>query len=394
MRDHTDFLINRGSAYPELFDAIETIRDEFDFPVCALAFQLPFPLHTTSEFYSVARKRQKVTVYLRFLPIQVSVSPDFRISVSGLGTVGATPAGTDGRTFDCTQCIASIPLWGTRLEYYEKYLDLVQRRRPDDVVIPSQWNPYHDSMPGAVTAHMFEANMAERSLTEANLAIRRFLRDYMIVTLEEVPLPKNLYSIFAVTAPDRIFSFGPYYSIGFGLFARHRSTAIRAATADAMATALKWPIREFSSFELQIFALKRLADNGEPALALVGLMALVEWYLNENLPERGRQRLSLSAIVRHPHYDFVPSDIKTAIDAHRKIRNFIVHEQPTDKTAHHDPQSGAVGARAPDSSAAGSFTAFYEAAAAGFELYRLVNMNTHKARQGVSRSRAGTPAIS
>jgi hypothetical protein len=265
-----------------------------------------------------------------------------------------------------------IPLWGTRLEYYDKYLELVRCQRLDDVVVPNQRNPYQNHRAGALTAHRFEADMAERTLLEATIATRRFLQNYIIVILEEVPVTNIRYSMFAVTAPSRIFSFGPYYSIGYGLFARARSKVIRTATAEAMEAALKWPIRDFSSFELQIFALKRLADEGEPALALVGLMALVEWYLKENLPDRGQKRLNLSAIIRHPHYTFLPENIRSAIDSHRETRNFIVHEKPTDKTAHLDLRTGSFPA------APGSI-AFYAAAAAAFELYRLVNISTSAA---------------
>jgi hypothetical protein len=216
---------------------------------------------------------------------------------------------------------------------------------------------------------MFEDNMATRTLIETKLAIRRFLADYAIVALDQVPRNNNFFSLFAVTAPDRVFSFGGQSSIGFGLLRRHQGRAIRVASTEAMAKALKWPIRDFSRFEVQIFALKRLADEGEPALALVGLMSLVEWYLNENLPDRGQKRLKLYDALNHSHYSFILIEVKDSIHRHRKFSNLFKHEEPFGA-------SNAENCSGKESNE--EYLSFCEAAAASFEIYRIINLENHK----------------
>src|SRR3954451_22615091 len=102
----------------------------------------------------------------------------------------------------------SCAIMGTRREYYLKYVSSVKLGRLSEIVIPAHYNPYHKQMPGSVTGDMFEDDMIKRICTEVLHALRRFLKDYMIVTLDEIERPGHFFSLFAVTAPDRVISIG------------------------------------------------------------------------------------------------------------------------------------------------------------------------------------------
>ena len=264
-----------------------------------------------------------------------------------------------------------MPLWGSRLKYYQKYVDLSERGQESSVVIPRENKPYTYSLSGAITVRMYELELSKRAIFEAAGATRRFLRDYMALSLHEVEIPERLYSPICSPREDRYFPLGDSPDLLSGMLSRFENRALRRVSLEAMERAARWPARSFSPFEGQILALKRLSDGGEPELALVGLMALVEWLLKDNLPATahrvGKKRSGAFEVFQmaQGHYR-LPDTVWLTLDSARKIRNGHVHEKPTSRLQSYDPAS--VRYSNPETA-----KMFDDAAFAAFELFRAVN---------------------
>ena len=378
MREHVDRLCERGAAYPDLFEEIEEFRDSVGGSCSAVTFQLPYPLDIAFSDYIGRGNRSDIKMHLRFIPAITVVDERMRRTVHRTGHYSEPKSSS--KFIDYTQCIALMPLWGSRLQYYQKYCDLSERGRDSDVVIPREEKPFTYSLSGAITVRMYELELSKRSILEASNAVRRFLRDYMALSLHEVEIPELLYSPIASPRPERYFPLGDSPDLLFGLFSRPRNRALRQVSLENIEKAAKWPSRSFSPFESQILALKRLSDRGEPELALVGLMSLVEWFLKEGLPEnlakkRKKPRL-VDLIGIAQEFVNLPDSLWSTLQASREVRNIHTHDKPTSKSQSYDPASVRYGD--PESAKLFDATAF-----AAFELFRAVNLaRSAKASEG------------
>lgn len=372
MRDHVDDLIARGFASFELFERLDRLWDDLDdVPACLVCFQLPFKLHVGDLPYVVRSPRQAVAVTLHFSPITIAVGDRLKYRVV---SDRQKEAEAPSLSCECTQCVAVVPLWGVRNSYYSAYLEALRRGSLQSVVIPYEHSPYQAHMVGSVTAEMFEVDTARRAAGETVLAIRRLLKHYAVTTLHEVERPTELLSLFASTADGRYFPFGSLDGVLRGMLRPTRSIPLKVATPEDIRIASRWELRGFSVFELQIFALRRLADDGDPGLALIGLCALMEWLLSEHLPVIGKVNLSLGKLLDHEHYRFLDESVRSTIHMGRKTRNLLVHERPNETRYVTSTLSHFSDADSLDPSAASTLKVFQAVALASFECFRLINL--------------------
>ncbi|WP_417767412.1 hypothetical protein [Stappia sp.] len=279
----------------------------------------------------------------------------------------------------CTQCLARVNLWGRRQRYYDKYLELSIRNMHNEIVIPEDDRPFTWNRIGAANVGSYEDEVAYLTLSQAAAATRRFLRDYMAVSLHELQIPQTLFSAFASSRFERYYPLGKSPDLLAGLLPRSSSKALRTAQVEDVRAAAKWPVRGFSPFEGQLLALKRLADSGEPELALVGLMALVEWLLKDNLPPEilgasKRRSKAFEIFQKAQDYFQLPDGAWDILHAARRLRNDHVHERPTSRSSSYDPAS----VRYDNPETAKVFNA---AVFAAFELFRSINLSRSAGKQ-------------
>lgn len=370
MNDYIEKLSERGLAFPDLFDEIEELRQAVRSPSCVVAFQLPFSLALDFSSYIGKGNRSDIEIHFRFIPAMTILDKRMRRTTYRKATSNVEVQ-SDHDPIECTQCLAAMPLWGARLEYYSRYVDLSERDRETDVVIPREKKPYSYSLSGAITVRMYELEISKRTLVETTGAVRRFLRDYMALSNHAVDIPKLVYSPIASPREERYFPLGDSPDLLVGLLSKNRNRSLRRVSKEGIARAAKWPTRGFSPFEGQILALKRLSDEGEPELALVGLMALVEWLLKENLPESTmhadkRKNGAAYLMKRAEQYISLPGEIWAKLNSARVLRNGHVHETPTTKSQSYNPAEMRY-------SNSTTSMAFDDAALAAFELFRAIN---------------------
>ena len=310
-----------------------------------------------------------VDVDLVFLPAVTSIDARLRrrifASLDDAKSFGAS------NPVHCTQCLARVGLWGRRQKYYDRYVDLSSRGLESDIVIPNDDKPYTWNRPGAITVRSYEDEVAYLTISQAAAAVRRFLRDYMAVSLHEVEIPEFLYSAFASSRYERYYPLGNSPDLLMGLISKSTSSSLRTARAQDIANASRRRVRDFSPFESQVLALKRLSDQGEPELALVGLMALVEWLLKEKLPkelqkENKRQNNIWHVFKQSRKYFSAPDGVWSTIEYAIEHRNFHVHEKPVNRSQSYNPaNSRSTNAEATD--------LFNETAVAAFEVFKATN---------------------
>jgi len=91
-----------------------------------------------------------------------------------------------------------------------------------------------------------------------------------------------------------------------------------------------------------VLTLKRLCDQGEPELALIGLVALVEWLLKQCLPKNlqreNKRQNSLGHVLKESRKFFqAPDSVWDALEEAIENRHFHVHEKPTNRVWSYDP---------------------------------------------------------
>lgn len=378
--DQVEPLISRGYASQHTFAKIDRLWERLDgAPACIVCFQLPFKLHVSDSAYVVRSSRQTVPVSLYFDSTTVTIDTrlrlrsNFRVEVFDV-IRGAREAIVSA---ECTQCMGVVHLWGHRLTYYPTYLELLRRQKLSGIVVPGAENPYQH-IAGSITGHAFESDLASRARGEVLMAIRRFLKDYAVTSLHEVEQPKELLSLFASPAEDRFFPFGNGKSVLQGLVRLDRSIPLKVVTPQEIEVAGRWPLREFSVFEKQIFALRRLADDGDPGLALVGLCSLLEWLFKAALPPTQKNPGGLQRLIDHDYYNFIGSELRQVLHIGRITRNGFVHEQPAGTRYTGPGFSHFENASDIDSNASKTLATFQEVALAAFECFRLINIESRR----------------
>jgi hypothetical protein len=166
-------------------------------------------------------------------------------------------------------------------------------------------------------------------LDEFPIALRRFISNYSVLALDDIPVPNFLYGYFVMTAPGRIAYGRPPVPLTRGLLRTH--TSILPVERAKIVEALKTSIREIDRFILQLQAMKRVANSGEPELAIVGAVSALEWYANRFVePPRDRYKTShpLRTALKMAPLSQLSEALKSKLLAAVDLRNTLVHGTP------------------------------------------------------------------
>lgn len=381
MPDQMEALCARGLASPDLFERIEALRDRSDQECFIVSFQLPFALDIDFEEYSGRGNLGNVEVDLILLPASTLFDGRLRRKVFLATESGASNAGVITH-IPYTQCLARVNLWGRRRKYYKKYVEFSIRDLRNDVVIPSDDLPYTWNRRGAAGVDAYEDEVSYLALSQAEAATRRLLRDYMAISFHEIQIPQDVYSAFASPRAGRYYPLGKSPDLLVGLLPRSSARSLRTARKDDVIAAARWPVRGFSPFEGQVLALKRLSDGGEPELALVGLMALVEWLLKDSLSitmnSASKRKINAAEVFRRGQDHFcLPEGGWSTLHAARILRNNHVHERPTSRFHSYDPAT--ISFNNPEAS-----RLFNDAVFASLELFRRINLSRRSGGDSLS----------
>lgn len=166
-------------------------------------------------------------------------------------------------------------------------------------------------------------------LDEFPIALRRFLINYSLLALEEVPLRPVLYGYFVMAAPGRVVYKEPPIPITKGMLSLHRYFPLlgRSKVMDA----LKISDRENDRFIHQLQAMKRVASSGEPELAIVGTASAIEWFANRFVvppKDRYKDSHSLRNALKLPPLSNLPDVFEG-----RTLKRSRPSEQPCSRQA-------------------------------------------------------------
>lgn len=246
-----------------------------DHPHVAVFFQLPYPLQIEEGWLTLRTLELGVSANVKLATMTVSISETGRIVAA---PVQRSDAGSMGQP-TITQLMALVPLWGSRARFYERYAACYDGTDLKETIVTS---PQDNWIVGqhltAMTSSVYEANVARKMLGEMKVMLRRLLPAYSLATLREAPQPSILPNFFVMTLPGRLVLFRPPVPTLSQLLKQGPAEPIMAASASRIANLTTGRPRELSRFEQQLLAMDRLASEGEPKLALVGVLSLVEWF--------------------------------------------------------------------------------------------------------------------
>ena len=323
------FLLGVNAATPELLCGAADRLEELGPPyVCCFA-QLPFPICVEAGEYAVKADTETVIMRLEFRLVEATIDDQ------GRSQLLLEPNGDcDNKTASSplgTQVIGFIPLWGRRTLYYKNYLACLKADGlRDEVINPALQDGRGYGYKGTVvTSHSFEAELPKKMLDEFPIALRRFISNYSVLALDDIPVPNFLYGYFVMTAPGRIAYGRPPVPLTRGLLRTH--TSILPVERAKIVEALKTSIREIDRFILQLQAMKRVANSGEPELAIVGAVSALEWYANRFVePPRDRYKTShpLRTALKMAPLSQLSEALKSKLLAAVDLRNTLVHGTP------------------------------------------------------------------
>jgi hypothetical protein len=353
-------LFEIGAASPELLGlAAEKIEEMGPPAVCAFA-QLPFRISIEDLPYVVPADTRGVRVDLRFKPIVLTLDHLGRVIVGSAEADRALlPYG-----FAATQVLGFCRLWGMRSDYYENYLPSITDEGLEDRRLGSAvWEG--KKIPAAykgqvVTSHSFEAELSHRILMEFRIGLRRLMVNYSLLALRELPLDE-ICGYFLMPAPGRVCAPGaPRPLLESAL---KQNVMPRYVTHSEMLKALQFEVRDDSRFLRQLFAMNRLASEGEPEIAIVGCVMAIEALLNEYLEPPPVRSLSITPSLSELPIRSLPEPLKQSLRDLAKERNDIVH-------------NGTRGGGASKRHCDANFRPFE----LGFALYREINLRKWKPR--------------
>lgn len=273
--------LRRCGAIHEAFlcEAAEELSGRSE-PHAAVFFQVPHPVSTDAEWFRIKTLERGVYADVKTQLMTLELSQSIELGVGALTLDEAQECG--GPVF--TQFMAIIPLWGSRLSFYSRYAECFDGVALKDriVVRPEENWMFRDRLV-AMTASVFEANMARKLVGEMRVMLRRLLPSYSIASMSEAPQPQWLLNYFVMPIAGRLVAHRPPVPTASVLLQR-RTTRPASMVSGQHLSALSSGIqREPSKFEQQLFAMNRLRDEGETTLALVGVLSLIEWFIARHL---------------------------------------------------------------------------------------------------------------
>lgn len=330
-------LLAIGATWPDLVEEIADLIDSKDSPHIASFFQLPYPLHLTRDWHRVRGSQGNPSLHLFLQPrlVKITVDEFVKPSIREL----SEKESVDGATI--TQMVALIPLWDSRLRFYPDYLRCVSdedlRNR---VIVPKEFSWVPDSR--AISSSAYEHDLCRRAYRLIETGLRYLLPSYSIVSLTEAPLPHQLNNYFTMPAPGRVIhnrAPTPVWSTILGDLPR---AAAPHVTSAKLQTALKGGFRELGKFEHQLLAMNRLRLEGEKALALIGTLSLLEWFLNlhfvdqEKIESRRKKngkkwQGSVNNLLNEGHLSFLSREHQDFLAEAAESRNSLIHGAPPNR---------------------------------------------------------------
>lgn len=357
------FLLKIGAAWPQLLCQGANELEERDSPWVCCFTQLPFEVSVEAGRYRVAGLTDGVQVELEFQNFAVGVGQQGDLTIIDDGAAGVPPCSVTAAAG--TQVRAFVQLWGRRVLTHNNYLSSVRNGLPSSTRINprgSKWGPLGGEHKGtAITQRMYGPQLAVRLEGEVHTALQRFLSNYSVVAIDEVPQLPYLFSYFIMPIAGRVtYSAPPRPILGGMLRTTVGNHQIMAPKAD-LEKALSLGFREIDRYQHQLVAMSRLAREGEPELALVGCLTAIEWYMNSFLPPRPKpKQLSVSLAIKESPFQRLTDETKHRLRQAAMSRNAVVHGKPPSRR-HRQNADGATVAMV------------REAADAGLRLYREMN---------------------
>lgn len=326
------YLLKIGAGWPSLLVETANELERLDSPwVCCFA-QLPYPIVVEGGEYVVWGQSANAVIRLNFKLFTIDVDPSLQVSLreiksAELSSYKNAPIGTQVRGF--------IQLWGRRVLYYDNYLDsLNSDGLKDQIINPrnSEWVVTSGLYKGKVmTSSIFEGEVADRLRPEMLFAMRRFLLNYSIVALHEVQPVSKALNYFLMSAPGRIAYGEAPVPLLPTMLRTSTTTPLKVIPKSKIERALQFGLREIDRYLHQLLAMQRLANEGEPELALIGCVAAIEWYMNSFIQIENDWQLSIVKCLKKEQFKSLPDELKQALLSIASSRNDLAHGQPPDR---------------------------------------------------------------
>lgn len=381
-----DQLIKRCAVCPEfLVDGLRMLH-EVSAESSVLCFcQLPFFINVSKEPYELARRSTngltlKVRLYFRYFTVNLD-PPNFEPKLEAVSDIVEFRS-ADNKKPIFTQVIAVIPLWFPRLTYYPRYIRYIEaglRSEVNFISAEESWKE-REGRPVPIGINLFEYDLAQRMIIEFRPTIQNFLRHYTVISLSETPVPEKLFGYFLMTSAGRIAVSGEFDGILSQIISGPTAHKAGIVTpSDIEKASYQTAYRSFPKFERQLFAMKRLCDEGELALALVGTMSLVEWLLKSAQGISGKS--SISELLHSSNLG-LPQEIIVTLDKARLLRNKLAHEEPPDRRelSHASERSETIAFFGKRTGL--DFDLVNTVIKQAFSLYRFLNIRGHVTRSG------------
>ena len=284
-------------------------------------FQLPYPVRFPDGFHRLdALEEQGLHADLAFTL--------FELGFEAANRVRLAPVSTDRRPHGpvITQVAALVPIWGQRRRFHDKYLHHVERATPGNPMIIAQRDSWHQNRPQFLGE--YERLLAGSLARQILAGLRTLLPAYAISAINEAPVPEQLYSFVAMTAPGRLIRTEATRSVVEAILRQAGRELPPVQDYEVVKRAMQVRHRRFGRFEAQLFALERLCSEGESALALTGSFSLLEWAIKALLVASGGKWSGWLEIQAHPSLTFLTPQHWTIIHQIKTLRNQQVHEAP------------------------------------------------------------------
>lgn len=311
-----DRLLAIGAASESLLLSAKRELERLGLPFVCCFSQLPFPLAVADELFTSAASTEDTWVDLRFLPMEWSLNQ------FGEWAPAEKTHGKPLRTIRATQVVGFIRLRDYEVQYYKRYIESVSSGRYDDFI-----NPHLHRLHQGIkkTAATWESQRSSALSAEFWHSIRNFLNSYSIIGRIWVPATL-LAAQFYMFLPGRVaFSDSPIPLTASFLPPELFTNPSDSVKVDGLRRALELRLPLRSSYIEHLLAMVRLAQQGEPELALIGVAMAIETHLSSFVKWPAKFRPSISKLVTMRPCEALPSELKTALLTLASTRNEIIH---------------------------------------------------------------------
>lgn len=333
-RSLLEYLISIGATSESLLTKVSAELEIRGSPYIAHVCQIPNTIYLDESKFLIDAW-QGDSVELNFQNVFLYTKPD------GTMACFSTPQDTNLEFItQATQLISYIDLKRIRAKLHPIYESCITSAGLNNRVIGNSGTWRH--MPKIevtqkvpLTAKEFENDIAIRARLLVKSALIKFLTAYSLVQLENLQESPYLYSSFTMTTPGRISGGGiPKPLISSLTRSAPRNFGYPAKKSD-IKIQLKSNIAKDDRFVHQILSMSKLAQSGDPELAIVGCVSALEWHLNNKFI-KFLKRIKSGKIISSSLTLMMKDELFSDLDPHlkewafgfAKLRNDIVHGAP------------------------------------------------------------------